>query len=164
MLLTDGLAPALALLFQLSIDLGEIPEDWRQALVVPIFKKGDKHQSSNYRPVSLTSITCKLLEHILHSNIMRHLDQHNVLCDNQHGFRKKRLCKTKLLSTVQEIVSSTAKGQQVDTILLDFAKAFDKIPHTRGTRLLHKLDHYRVRGNVKGWIESFLTTKATSGP
>ena len=63
-------------------------------LVVPIFQKGGKHQSSNYRPVSLTPITCKLLEHIIYSNIMHHLDQHRVLYDNQHGFRKKHSCKT----------------------------------------------------------------------
>lgn len=156
---TDELDPALALLFQLSIDLGEIPEDWGQALMVPIFKKGDKHQPSNYKPVSLTFIMCMLLEHILHSNIMRHLDQHNILYDNQHnehGFRKKRSCETQLLSTVQEIASSSAKGQQVDIVLLDFAKAFEKVPHTR---LLHKLDHYGVRGNVKCWIESFLSQR-----
>ena len=134
--------------------------------MVPIFKKGDKYQPLNYRPVSLTSTMCMLLEHILHSNIMRHLDQHNILCDNQHnehGFRKKRSCETQpmkkrscetqLLSTVQEIASSSAKGQQVDIVLLDFAKAFEKVPHTR---LLHKLDHYGVRGNVECWIESFL--------
>ena len=150
----DELAPALALLFQLSMDQGEIPQDWKQALVVPIFKKGDKHQLSNYRPVSLTSITCKLLEHIIHRNIMHHFDQHRVLCDDQHEFRKKRSCETQLLSTIQEIASSTAKAHQVDIILLDFANAFDKVPHTRQP---HKLDHYGVRGNVKRWIESFLS-------
>ena len=107
----DELAPALAVLFQLSLDQGEIPADWREALVVPIFKKGDKHQASNYRPVSLTTITCKLLEHIIHSSIMKHFDKHKILCDNQHGFRKKRSCETQLLSTAQEIASSTAKGK-----------------------------------------------------
>ena len=106
------------------------------------------------RPVSLTSITCKLLEHIFHCNSMHYFDQHRVLCDNQHEFRKKRSCETQLLSTIQEIASSTDKRHQVDIILLDFAKAFDKVPHTR---LLHKLDHYRVRGNVKRWIGSFLS-------
>ena len=84
----DELAPALALLFQLSMDQGEISQDWKQALVVPIFKKRDKHQPTNYRPVTLTSITCKLIEHIIHSNIIHHFDQYRVLCDNQHGFRK----------------------------------------------------------------------------
>lgn len=136
---------------------GEIPSDWREALVVPIFKKGDKHQASNYRPVSLTSIVCKLLEHIIHSSVMKHFDQNEVLCDNQHGFRKKRSCETQLLSTVQEIASSTAKGKQVDIILLDFAKAFDKVPHSR---LLYKLEYYGVRGNTRKWIESFLSHRS----
>ena len=136
------------------MDQGEIPQDWKQTLVVPIFKKGDKHQPSKYRPVSLTGITCKLLEHIIHSNIMSQFNQHRVLCDSQHEFRKKRSCETQLLSTKQEIASSTAKGYQVGIILLDLAKAFDKVPHTG---LLHKLDHYGVRGNVKRWIESFLS-------
>ena len=70
----DELASTLALLFQLSLDQGEISSDWREALVVPIFKKGDNHQASSYRPVSLTSITCKLLEHISHSSVMKHFD------------------------------------------------------------------------------------------
>ncbi|XP_052809231.1 uncharacterized protein LOC128237685 [Mya arenaria] len=80
------LAPALAKLFQLSLNLGEVPQDWRDASVVPLFKKGDRHQASNYIPVFLTSITCKLLEHIVHSNVMQHFDEHNILSDNQHGF------------------------------------------------------------------------------
>ena len=66
------LALALANLFQLSLDLGEVPQDWREASVVPRFKKGYRHLASNYRPVSLTSITCKLMEHIVHSNVMQH--------------------------------------------------------------------------------------------
>ena len=150
------LAPALANLFQLSLDLGEIPQDWREASVVPLFKKVDRHLASNYRPVSLTSITCKLLEHIVHSNVMQHFDRYDVLSDNQHGFRKRRSCETQLLTTIQEIASNTAIAKQVDVILLDFAKAFDKVPHVR---LLHKLDHYGVRGNIKRWIQSFLSNR-----
>ena len=120
---------------------------------MPIFKKGDKHQPANYRPVSLTSITCKLLEHIMHSNTMQHFDNHNVLCDNQHGFTKRRSYETQLISTIQELSSFIAKGKQVDVILLDFAKAFDKVPHGR---LIHKLDYYGVRGTTLKWIRSFL--------
>ncbi|KAK6182069.1 hypothetical protein SNE40_009833 [Patella caerulea] len=73
------LAPVLTQLFQLSLDTGQTPKDWRDARVVPIFKKGEKHQPANYRPVSLTSIICKILEHIVHSSIMDHLDQHRIL-------------------------------------------------------------------------------------
>ena len=136
----------------MSLDSGLVPKDWKVSLVVPIFKKGDKHQPANYRPVSLTSITCKLLEHIMHSNIMQHFDNHNVLCDNQHGFSKRRSCETQLISTIQELSSSIAKGKQVDVILLDF----DKVPHER---LIHKLDYYGVRGTELKWIRSFLSDR-----
>ena len=147
------LAPILTLIFQRSLDTGIVPEEWRKAWIVPIYKKGDKHLPGNYRPVSLTSITCKVLEHVIHSSIMSHFDQHNILCDNQHGFRKKRPCETQLIVTIQDIAKNLSKGRQVDIILLDFAKAFDKVPHAR---LLHKLDFYSVRGNINKWISSFL--------
>ena len=77
---------------------GEVPTDWRQANVIPIFQKGEKYLASNYRPVSLTCICCKLLEHIIVSNILKHLDLHNILVDCQHGFRAKRSCETQLLT------------------------------------------------------------------
>ena len=92
----------------------------------------------------------------MHSNIKQHFDNHNVLCDNQHGFRKRRSCETQLISTIQELSASIAKGKQVDVILLDFAKAFDKVPHER---LIHKLDYYGVRGNTLKWIRSFLSDR-----
>ena len=81
------LAPILARIYQRTLDHGEIPQDWRDALVVPIFKKGERHIAANYRPVSLTSISCKILEHIIHSNIMKHFDTNKILTETQHGFR-----------------------------------------------------------------------------
>eukprot|EP00745_Piridium_sociabile_P036881 TRINITY_DN66612_c0_g1_i4.p1 TRINITY_DN66612_c0_g1~~TRINITY_DN66612_c0_g1_i4.p1 ORF type:complete len:154 (+),score=22.77 TRINITY_DN66612_c0_g1_i4:221-682(+) len=100
----DEITPVLTTLFQRSLDTGDIPSDWRQAWIVPIFKKGEKHLASNYRPVSLTSVTCKLLEHIVHCNIMGHFDNLNILSDSQHGFRRKRSCEsslsTRLLATL----------------------------------------------------------------
>jgi hypothetical protein len=88
----DQLAPILTDIFQTSIDTGEVPQDWRDANIVPLFKKDERHLASNYRPVSLTSITCKILEHIVHSNIMDHFDKNKILTNAQHGFRKKRPC------------------------------------------------------------------------
>ena len=148
------IAPLLTKLFQVSIDSGLVPNDWRQAHVVPIFKKGERHIAANYRPVSLTSITCKILEHIIHSSIMEHFDANKILTDAQHGFRKRRSCETHLIVTVHEIAKLLAENNQVDVILLDFSKAFDKVPHTR---LLKKLDFYGVRNNTLKWIQSFLT-------
>ena len=141
-------------LFQFSIDSGTIPDDWKRASIVPIFKKGEKHKPANYRPVSLTSICCKLLEHIVHSNIMDHYDHLDILTDKQHGFRTKRSCETQLIVTIQELARNMSAGEQMDIVLLDFSKAFDKVPHRR---LLMKLDYYGVRGLTIKWIESFLS-------
>lgn len=82
----ESLAPYLTRMYQVSLDQGQIPDDWRKANIVPIYKKGEKHNPSNYRPVSLTSIACKLQEHVVHSTVMDHFNRHNILCDEQHGF------------------------------------------------------------------------------
>ena len=81
------LGPVFAHFFQQSIDTGEIPKEWSLANICPLFKKGDRSLARNYRPVSLTCIPCKLLEHIVCSNIMAHLDEHELLSDRQHAFR-----------------------------------------------------------------------------
>ena len=88
--LAKELAPGLATIYQRSLETGNIPHDWKTALVSPIYKKGCKSDPSNYRPISLTSILCKTLEHIITSNIMSHLEDNNLLWENQHGFRKNR--------------------------------------------------------------------------
>jgi hypothetical protein len=152
----EEISPVLTRLFQQSLDTGEVPDDWRNAWIVPIFKKGEKHQASNYRPVSLTSITCKLLEHIIHSSIMGHFDRNEILHNSQHGFRRHRSCETQLITTIHEVATSIAQGNQVDIILLDFSKAFDKVPHSR---LLHKLNYYGVSSSTLRWIRSFLTDR-----
>ena len=155
----DQMAPILTKLYQFSLNTGEVPADWKNAFIVPVFKKGEKHIPSNYRPVSLTSVVCKLLEHIVHSSVMRHFDRNRILTDHQHGFRAKRSCETQLLTTIQKIARDMTKKGQVDVILLDFAKAFDKVPHQR---LLHKLHFYGVRQSTLRWIESFLSKRKQS--
>ena len=72
------LAPVLALIFQASLHQCRLPLDWKIANVVPIYKKGDHGSPINYRPVSLTSICCKILEHIIYSRIFSHLDQYKI--------------------------------------------------------------------------------------
>jgi hypothetical protein len=152
----NQLAPILARIYQRTLDHFEIPQNWRDALVVPVFKKGERHIAANYRPVSLTSISCKILEHIIHSNIMKHFDTNKILTETQHGFRKKRSTESQLLVTVQEIVKRLATGSQVDIILLDFAKAFDKVPHSR---LLHTLEYYGIDQATIKLIKSFLENR-----
>ena len=154
--LAKPLAPIFTTLFQASLDQGTVPEDWKKANVVPIYKKGSKFKAENYRPVSLTCIASKLLEHIVTSNIMKHLDSNKILTDTQHGFRKRRSCETQLIPTVQQLAKSIDDKQQIDSIFLDFSKAFDKVPFER---LKYKLQWYGICGDIHKWISDFLTSR-----
>ena len=127
-LLDLELGPVFANLFQQSINTGEIPKEWSLANICPLFKKGDRSLACNYRPVSLTCIPCKLLEHIVCSNIMGHLGQYNLLSDKQHAFRKWHSCETQLITVINDWAKILDKKGQVDTFILDFEKAFDT-PH-----------------------------------
>ena len=80
----------------------------------PVYKKGDKHDPLNYRPISLTCICCKLLEHIISSNVMSHLENNNILYDLQHGFRPSRSCETQLISFLQHVSQSNNQNIQTD--------------------------------------------------
>ena len=143
----EELAPGLTFLFQISLDSGKIPADWKSALVTPVFKKGNRSSTANYRPISLTSIVCKILEHVVHSSVINHFERNNILRDSQHGFRKPRSCETQILLTIEDLAKGLDDRQQIDAVLLDFSKAFDKVPQQR---LLLKLKHYGVRGAPSG--------------
>ena len=119
-------------------------------------KKGDKHTASNYCPVSLTSVCCKLLEHIVCRHILQHLEKHNILSDLQHGFRSGHSCESQLITTISDVFESFNDKHQVDMIILDFSKAFDTVPHQK---LLHKLSNYGIDGKLNRWVEQFLTNR-----
>ena len=123
--LATELGPIFAHLFQQSIDSGDIPKEWTLANISPLFKKGDRSLACNYRPVSLTCVPCKLLEHIVCSNIMAHLDENKLLSDKQHAFRKWHSCETQLATVINDWAKILDNQDQVDTFILDFEKAFD---------------------------------------
>ena len=150
------IAPILTVLFSQSLNTGEVPLDWLSANVTPVYKKGDKHNPSNYRPISLTSICCKIMEHILYHTIMKHLETNNILSDFQYGFRPAHSCETQLISLVEEIQQSLDSHYHADLIMLDFSKAFDTVPHTR---LLKKLQHYGINGKLHKWLATWLTNR-----
>ncbi len=154
--LANECAPYLCYIYQKCLTTGSILDIWKTATVSAIFKKGDRYKASNYRPVSLTCICCKMLEHIIVSNVMGHLGRNNILTDGQHGFRRRRSCETQLLTLSDELLKSLDKGKQHDLANLDFSKAFDKVPHQR---LLTKLHHYGIRGQTLEWIRAFLTDR-----
>ena len=107
----------------------------------------------NYRPVSLTCIPCKFLEHIVCSNIMAHLDEHELLSDRQHAFRKWHSCETQLTTVINNCAKILDKKDQVDTFILDFEKAFDTPPHEL---LKSKLFSYGIGGTTLNLINAFL--------
>ena len=99
--------------------------------IIAIFKKSSRTEISNYRPISLTLVISKLLEHIIHSHIIKHLEQHHIITDHQYGFRAKRSTETQLIQTVHDISKSLDERKPVDMAILDFTKAFDKVPHKK---------------------------------
>ena len=152
-LAAEEIAPALSVIFQRSLDSGEIPSPWLRANITPLFKKGERTDASNYRPVSLTCICSKLLEHIIHANVMDHFDKYSILTDKQHGFRSKHSCESQLILTVHDLAKSLDSRSQIDIVIMDFSKAFDSIPHNC---LLFKLNRYGIQNNTHRWISNFL--------
>lgn len=115
----------------------ETPLDWRSANITPIFKKGDRHQACNYRPISLTSVLSKIMESI-RDHILDHFQFHtnNLFSKKQFGFLKGRSTVLQLLTVLDDWTKILEEGGQIDVIYTDLEKAFDKVPHHR---LLMKL-------------------------
>ena len=139
-----------------SIQEQNIPINWKKAHVVPILKKGKKTLPKNYRPVSLTSINCKLMEGLVREKLIDHLSNNKLISESQHGFIPGRSCSTNLLAVLDAWTEAIEEGKSIDTIYLDFAKASDTVPHER---LLLELDGVGVQGKILGWIRSFLSNR-----
>jgi len=110
----------------------------------------------NYRPVSLTSILCKVMEGLIREVMMQYLVSNNLLAPQQHGFVPKKACVTNLLETMYSVTSELASGRPVDLVYLDFSKAFDTVPHKR---LLLKLAAYGIDDQLCSWVKDFLTDR-----
>ena len=152
----DAIAPIMTLVFQRSIDSGNLPKDWLTANISSAYKKGDRHSAENYRPISLTSVSCKLLEHIICRHLLSHFENNCILTSLNHGFRAGYSCETQLLTTANDLLTSFDRNKQVDIAILDFSKAFDTVPHNK---LLYKLEKYGITGSTLTWLKTFLTQR-----
>ena len=154
--LNEQLALPLSILFNKSLQEGKIPHDWKEAEVVAIFKKGSKHDAGNYRPVSLTCITCKVMESLVRDEIVSYMNDNKLYAQCQHGFRNHRSCMTQLLEVMEDFNNFIDNHDDIDVIYLDFRKAFDSVPHER---LSLKLQEHGLTGNVLKWIRDFLANR-----
>ena len=152
----EQISTPLAHVFNMSLQEGIVSLEWKEANIVPLFKKGSRNKSVNYRPVSLTSVICKLLETIIRDHMMDFLVKHKLINPSQHGFLKARSCLTNLLCFFEEITKLVDEGSPVDIIYLDFQKAFDKVPHQR---LILKLKSHGMGDSIINWIEQWLTAR-----
>ena len=141
-------------IFNDSMHSGNLPFEWKLAEVTPIFKKGKKTDPNNYRPVSLTSSSCKLLETMIRNDITKHLEENDLLSKEQHGFRSGHSCNTQLLEVVYDRSCRATLFSRY--YLLRLPKGFDSVPHER---LLNKLYAYGIRGKVLTWIRHFLKNR-----
>jgi hypothetical protein len=147
----------LTFLLNASLKAGSIPRTWSQAIVCPIYKGGDRHQASNYRPISLTSIPCKILEKLVKRNILTQLSSVNFFSPAQHGFLPARSCLSNMLPFLDQISYAADQGHASHCIFFDITKAFDKIPHDL---LTSSLIESGVPGPLLAWILSFLNRRS----
>ena len=154
--LANTFAPILSMIFSISLESQELPSVWKTGIITALFKKGKKSQAQNYRPVSLTSIPCKILESFIVDNIINHLAENFLKNPNQHGFSKGRSTVTNLICALNIWTEALSHNIPVDIIYLDFEKAFDKVPHQR---LLRQLSNFGICGKIHGWISSFLSNR-----
>ena len=154
--IADLISLPLSILFQKSLNEGILPSEWLRACITAIHKKGEKGIADNYRPVSMTSIICKIMESLVRDKLVEHMVSNNLFSDSQHGFVPMRDCMTNLLTCIEKWSEYLEHGESVDVIYTDFAKAFDSVPHQR---LLLKIRHLGICGNVLGWIRAFLSNR-----
>ena len=148
-----AIAKPLSILFNCSYNEGRLPQDWKNAVISPIFKKGRKSDPENYRPISLTSVICKIMESIVRDSITESIRKRNLITDHQHGFIPGRSCLTNLLQAFEAWTSILDEGFGLDIIYLDYRKAFDTVPHKR---LIMKLSNYGIPCKLLIWLSGFL--------
>ena len=154
-----GLVYPLYLLFRQSVRECRLPTVWKTSIVVPIYKKGSRYDALNYRPISLTSVTCKCLERIIVRQLTAYLEDNNILTEHQFGFRSGRSTQDQLLSVYNDVSRIVDEGNVVDLIMFDFAKAFDTVSHPI---LLTKLHLLGIHSHLIHWIGDFLVGRQMS--
>jgi len=148
-----AVAKPLSVLFNCSYTEGRLPQDWKNAVITPIFKKGRRSDPENYRPISLTSVICKIMESAIRDCITEFIQKKNLVTHHQHGFISGCSCLTHLLEAVEAWTDIPDEGYGLDIIYLDYRKAFDTVPHRR---LITKLSNYGLPDKLLIWVNNLL--------
>ena len=138
---------------------GTVPDICKKANITPIHKGKSRAIPKNYRPVALTSLLVKIFEKVIRNQLVNFFDEHDLLNDSQHGFRRTRSCLSQLLAHFDHITRLLELGNCVDVVYLDFAKAFDKVDIGITLRKLKSLGIHRHLGK---WLQSFLSGRLQS--
>lgn len=154
--LCHHLVTPLRSIFEVSYNTGQLPSLWSESIVIPLYKKGNQHSVENFRPISLTCTSCKLLESIFNKFIINHLHTNKILKNNQFGFMKNKSCLTQLLTCKNIYSKSLDEKNSLDIIFLDYAKAFDSVVHSK---LLSKLFFSGIKNTNLEWIKKFLLNR-----
>jgi len=155
----EAMIPYLARLLDITMNNGTLPGDWKTATVIPIHKGGNRSLVTSYRPASLTSVVCKQMEHVIASYLRQVWDKNDWLYEGQHGFRPGYSCESQVITVCQNISDCLDDGDRIGTIIVDFSKAFDLVPHGR---LLMKIANSGVDSRVVVWIREFLLGRTQS--
>lgn len=147
----------LSMLYNISLSQSKVPQLWKRALVIPIHKKGLHNLTTNYRPISLTSNICRVLERIIHKKLSSHLLKNNLITDAQHGFIHHRSTLTQHFHLLDKLTDYQNKKKATHMVYLDFSKAFDRVSHTK---LIYTLQYYNVNTAVISWLKDYLNGRS----
>ena len=154
----DGLSPnmvklhanelslPLSLLYTSFMSVGDLPQAWKAATVVPIYKKGPASDPSNYRPIALTCVLCKLMERIVAADLLAYLVKHELITKQQHGFLSKRSTSTNLIECLNDWSVNLQNREAVKVAYIDYSKAFDSVSHNK---LFCKLSALGIEGSTE---------------
>ena len=136
-----------------SLFTGIVPNSLKIAKISPIYKKGDRHITDNYRPISLLPVISKVLEKVVFLQVYDYFVENKLLYDSQYGFRKLHSTEYAALEFTDKIITNLDEGKLPLAIFLDLSKAFDTIDHSI---LIHKLRYYGIQGTSLNWFKSYL--------
>ena len=139
-----------------SLALKTVPKEWKNAQISAIFKKGNKSQAKKYRPLSLTSVVCKIMEKLIRLHLINHIKANKLFSRKQCGFIEGRSTALQLLEVIDKWSDALDEGLDIDCMYTDFQKAFDKVPHKR---LIKKIEIYGIINPILSWIEDFLSRR-----